>query len=124
MQTDINHYVTKDRSDKASFRQKLHPISKNFLRRQNPLELVFEDLTTFDAEYPIVGSLLKEIDVGKKDIGSEPIKKEPRPPDLDASLRAILDKLKNRPDSKGDDDNFNYRHDDLHHQDLNLYDHS
>ena len=128
MQTDINHYVTKDRSGKASFRQKLDPISKNILRRQNPLELVFEDITTFDAEYPIVGSLLKEIDVGKKDIGSEPIKKAPRPPDLDASLRAILDKFKNRPDSKGDDDNFNYRlhhlHHDLHHQDLNLYDHN
>ena len=107
MQTDINHYVTKVRIEKASFRQTLDPISKNILRRQNPLELVFEDILTFDAEYSIVGSLLKEIDVGKKDIGSEPIKKAPRPPDLDASLRAILDKLKNRPDSKGDDDHFN-----------------
>ena len=37
--------------------------SQNILRRQNPLELVFEDILTFDAENPIVGSLLK--DVGK-----------------------------------------------------------
>ena len=41
MQTDMNHYVTRDRINNASFRQKLDPISKNTLRRQNPLELVF-----------------------------------------------------------------------------------
>ena len=59
MQTDINHYVTKDRINDASFRQKLVPISKNILRRQNPLELVFEDIPTFDAENPIVVSLVR-----------------------------------------------------------------
>ena len=37
MQTDINHYVTKDTINNASFRQKLDPISKSILRRQNPL---------------------------------------------------------------------------------------
>ena len=45
IQTDINHYVTRDRINNASFRQKLDPISKNILRRQNPFELVFEDLS-------------------------------------------------------------------------------
>ena len=65
MQTDINHYVTKDRINDASFRQKLDPISKNILRRQNPMELVFEDISTFDADNPIVGSLLREIDIKK-----------------------------------------------------------
>ena len=54
MQADINHYVTKDRINNASFRQKLDPISKNILRRQNPLELVFEDISTFDAENPML----------------------------------------------------------------------
>ena len=29
IQTDINHYVTRDRINDASFRQKLDPISKN-----------------------------------------------------------------------------------------------
>ena len=57
IQTDINHYVTTDRINDASFRQKLDPISKNILRTQNPLELVFEYMPTFDAENPIVGSL-------------------------------------------------------------------
>ena len=58
--------MTRDRINNDSFRQKLNPISKNILRRQNPLELVFEDISTFNAENPIVGSLLREIDVGER----------------------------------------------------------
>ena len=58
--------ATRDRINDASFRQKLDPISKNVLRRQNPLELVFEDISTFEAENPIGGSLLREIDLKKK----------------------------------------------------------
>ena len=50
MQTDINNYATRDRANNASFSQKLDPIKKNTLRRQNPLELVFEDISTFSAE--------------------------------------------------------------------------
>ena len=64
MQNDINHYVTGDRINNASFRQKLDPIGKN--RRQNPLELVFEDISTFDAENSIIGSLLRKLNVKKK----------------------------------------------------------
>ena len=74
IQTDINHYVTRDRINDASFRQKLDPMSKNILRRQNPLELVFKDISTFDAENPIVGSLLREIDLNKKQSDSDFIK--------------------------------------------------
>ena len=44
IQNDINHYVTKNRINDASFRQKLDPISKSILRRQNPLELVLKML--------------------------------------------------------------------------------
>ena len=54
MQTDINHYVTRDGINNATFRQKLDSIRKNILRRQNALELVFEDVCTFDSENPIV----------------------------------------------------------------------
>ena len=75
VQTDINHYVTNDKINNASFRQKLDSISKNILRRQNPPELVFEVISTFDAKNPIVGSLLKELDVGRKGIASKLIKK-------------------------------------------------
>ena len=66
--------MTKDRINNVSFRQKLDSISKN-IRGQNLLELAFDNISTFDAENPIVGSLLKELDVGKKDIANELIKK-------------------------------------------------
>ena len=57
--------MTKDRINNGIFQQKLVPISKNILRRQNPLELVFEDISTFHAKNPIVGSLLRELDIGE-----------------------------------------------------------
>ena len=72
--------VTRDSINDASFRQKLDLISKNILRRQNPLELVFEDISTFDAENPIVGSLLREIDIKKKQSDSDFIKSLPSQP--------------------------------------------
>ena len=65
IQTDINHYVTRDITNDASFRQKLDTISDNILRKQKLLHLVFEDISTFDAENPIVESLLREIDLKK-----------------------------------------------------------
>ena len=79
METDINDYVTRDRINDASFREKLDPISKNILRRQNPLELVFED-STFDSENPIVSSLLREIDFRRKQTDSDFIRSLPSQP--------------------------------------------
>ena len=79
--------MTKDRLNNASFRQKFDPISKNILRRQNPLELVFEDISMFHAENPIVGSLLRELHVGKKDVASDLIKKSVGPPGLDFTMK-------------------------------------
>ena len=66
MQNDINHYVTCDRLDNASFRKKLDPLSENIFKRKNPLELVFQDISKFDTEDPIVGPLLKELVLVKK----------------------------------------------------------
>ena len=60
--------VTRDRINDVSFRQKLDLISKNILKGQNPLELVFEDISAFDAQNPIVGSLLREIDLKKNSL--------------------------------------------------------
>ena len=94
MQTDINHYVTRDRINDASFRQKLDPISRNILRRQNPLELVFEDISTFDAENPIVGSLLREIDIKKKQSDSDFIKSLPSQPGKEFEIKKRLDQLR------------------------------
>ena len=94
MQSDINHSVTKDRTNNASFWQKLDPISKNIIRQQNPLELVFEDISTFDSENPIVGSLLRELDVEKKKLASDLIKQAPNTPGVDFSLKNRLSRLK------------------------------
>ena len=105
IQTDIIHYVTKDRINNVSFRKKLDPISKIIIRRQNALGLVFEDISTFDGKNSIVGSLLKELDVSKKEVPSDLLKKAPRPPGIDITLRNRLNKLKNRPEPKHDNNN-------------------
>ena len=40
---------------------------------------MFKEISTFDAQNPVVGSLLRELDIGKEDLVSELIKKAPRP---------------------------------------------
>ena len=80
IQTDINHCFLRDRINDASFKQKLDPINKNILKRQNPLELVFKDISKFHAENPTVGSLLREIDINKKQSDSDFIKSLPSHP--------------------------------------------
>ena len=107
IQIDINHYVTRDRIDNASFRQKLDPISKDILRRQNPIELVFEDISTFNAENSVAGSLLKELDVGKKDVVSELIKNASGPPRVDFVIKDRLHKLKDRQEFENNNNNNN-----------------
>ena len=62
----MNLYATRDRLNNASFRQKLDPIAKNIFRRQKPLELEFQDISTFNEQNPVVGSLLGKRDIGKK----------------------------------------------------------
>ena len=46
MQDDISLYVTRGRLNNARFRQKLDPIEKNIFQRQNPLEIVFKNIST------------------------------------------------------------------------------
>ena len=91
-QNDINLYVTRNRLNNASFRQKLDPKAKNIFHKQKPLELVFKDISTFDAKNPIVGSSLRELDIGKKDVASTLIKKAPSTIDID--VRSRLNTLK------------------------------
>ena len=56
-QDDVNLYVTRDRLNNASFRQKLDPIAKNTFRRQNPLELVFQDISFFNVQKNVASLL-------------------------------------------------------------------
>ena len=109
IQTDINHYVTRDRINNASFRQRLDPISKNILRRQNLLELIFKDISTFDAEDPIVGGLLREIDIKKKQSDSDFIKSLPSHPGKEFEIQRRLDNLRgvNRKNNNNNNNNNN-----------------
>ena len=115
IQTDINHYVTKDRINDASFRQKLDPISKNIIRFQNLLKLVFEDVSTFDTENPIVGSLLREIDLNKKQTDNDFIKPLPSQPGKEFEIKKRLYRLrdiKNPSRKNNNDDNGNNNNND------------
>ena len=64
------------------------------MRRRNPFKLISEDVSTFDTENPIIDSFPRELDVGKKDIASDLIKKAPGPPGLDFLIQNRLNKLK------------------------------
>ena len=64
------------------------------MRRQNPLELVFEDISTFNAENSIVGSLLREIDIKKKQSDSDFVKLLPSHPGKEFEIKKKLDKLR------------------------------
>ena len=119
IQTDISHYVTRDRINNASFRQKLDPISKNILRRQNPLELVFEDISTFDAENPIVGSLLREFDIKKKQSDSDFIKSLPSHPGKEFEIKKRLDKLRGINDSGNNNNNSNNNNNNNNNNNIN-----
>ena len=55
------------------------------------MELVFEDISTFDAENPIVGSLLREIDIKKKQSESDFI---PSQPGKEFQIQKRLDRLR------------------------------
>ena len=107
IQTDINHYVTRDRINDASFRQKLDLISKNILRRQNPLELVFEDISTFDAENLIVGSLLRETDIKKKQSDSDFIESLRSQPGKEFEIQKRLERLKGIDNNNNNNNNNN-----------------
>ena len=66
MQGELDLYVTNNRLNEASFRRRLNPISKNIISNKNLIELLFKDVKHFDAQKSVVGSLIKEVDVGKK----------------------------------------------------------
>ena len=94
MQNDIKHYVTRDRINNASFRKKLDPIGESILRRHNPLELVFKDISTFDAENPIIVSWIREVNVKKKILANDAIKGARTLPSRDYEIQNGLNRLR------------------------------
>ena len=56
--------LREEKHNEASFRRKLDPIEKNIWRKEIPLVLLFKNVSNFDAQNPVIGSLLREIDIG------------------------------------------------------------
>ena len=66
IQSNIYLFVTRGRHNQAIFRHKLDPIEKSVWRTENQLALLFKDVANFDAQNPVIGSFLREIDLGKE----------------------------------------------------------
>ena len=87
IQSDIELYVTRGRHNQASFCRKLDPIEKSIWRTENPLALLFKNVANFDMQNPVIGSLLREIDLGKRSKNSDLIKKSlPKTPDINDTI--------------------------------------
>ena len=99
IQSDIDLYLTRGRHNQASFRRKLDPIKKSVWRTENPLALLFKDVANFDAQNPVIGSFLSEIDLGKRSTNSDLIKKSlSKVPDInDTILLQRFKKFKETP---------------------------
>ena len=66
IQGELDLYVTNNRLNEVSFRRRFGPISKNSIRNKNRIELLFKDVKLNDAQNPVIGSLIKVVDVSKK----------------------------------------------------------
>ena len=111
IQSDIDLYVTRRRHNQARFHRKLDPIQKSLWRTENPLALFFKDVTNFDAQNPVIGSLLREISLGKRSTNNDLIKKSlSKAPGINNTI--LLQRFKkfkkipiNYNDNDDDDDN-------------------
>ena len=68
---------------------------------------MFEDISTFDAENPIVGSLLREIDIKKKQSESDFIKSIPSQPGKEFEIQKRLARLRGISRTSFNDNNNN-----------------
>ena len=62
-----------DRFNDVRMRDMLNPVYKNVMRKQNPVEIVFKDISKFDTQNPITFTLLSKISSGK--LTDESVKK-------------------------------------------------
>ena len=58
IQQQLDLYVSNNNLNEASFRRRLDRISENIIRNKNPIELLFKDVKHFDAQNPLIGSLI------------------------------------------------------------------
>ena len=57
--------VKDDRFNGVCMRDMLNPVDKNVMRKQNPFEIVFKDISKFDTQNPITCTLLSKVESGK-----------------------------------------------------------
>ena len=103
--------MTRGRHNQESFHRKLDPIEKSVWRTKNPLTSLFKDIGNFDAQNPIIGSLPREIDLGKNKTNSQLIAsqllKVPNVNDtvLLKRFKKLKDDNNNNNNNNNDDDN-------------------
>ena len=99
--------MTSDRLNKASFRQKLNLVSKSIIKNQNSIELLLKDIKHFNTQNPVVDSIIRQVDIGKKKDLSKLLKKAPDIKDLE--LWSKFNKLLAKDDffNRGNDSNNN-----------------
>ena len=61
IQNNINMIGKDDRFNDVRMRDMLNPVYKNVMRKQNPIEIVFKDISKFDTQNPITFTLLSKI---------------------------------------------------------------
>ena len=109
IQRELNLYRMDGKLNSAIFRRKLDPISKNVFRNESPTEFLFKNLKHFDAQNPVIGNLIKEMDIGKKKDLSKILKGAPGMIDLELMLRLnrVRDDKTFNPDRNNNNDNNN-----------------
>ena len=105
MQEDMNIYFTRDILNEVSFRRKLYLITKNVIHGLNPFELVLM-LSTFGMQNLLIGSRIREIDIGRKDLADNIVNKTSNSIDFEIELR--LQVLEKNNGSNGNNNNGDY----------------
>ena len=62
------------------------------IKKQNPIKLLVKDLKYFNTQNPVIGNLIREVDIGKKEDLSKFLSQAPDVKDLE--LQSRLNKLR------------------------------
>ena len=77
------------------------------IKKQNPIELLFKDLKHFDTNNPVIGNLIRKVDIGKKNGLSKFLSQAPDVKDLELQSRLNKHHSRNEYFNGGDYNNNN-----------------
>ena len=69
------------------------------MRNENPLELVVKEVSNIDLQNLLISLLIREMDIGKKNVFNKFLAKAPNPKDIEVKSR--LDALRNSRNNSG-----------------------